>query len=62
MSLDKLRKKIDLLDAKLISLLNLRAEVTKEIGREKISKGKSIYSPEREIQVLRKVAALNKGP
>ena len=62
MSLDKLRKKIDSLDAKLISLLNLRAKVTKDIGKIKIDKGKSIYSPEREIQVLRKVAGLNKGP
>lgn len=62
MSLDKLRRKIDSLDAKLISLLNLRAKVTKEIGKVKINTGKSIYSPEREMQVLRKVACLNKGP
>jgi len=62
MSLDKLRKKIDSLDAKLISLLNLRAEVTKEIGKIKMRTGKSIYAPEREMQVLRKIACLNKGP
>ncbi|MDO9572844.1 MAG: prephenate dehydratase [Candidatus Omnitrophota bacterium] len=62
MSLDKLRKKIDSLDAKLISLLNLRAEVTKEIGKVKLHTGKSIYAPEREMQVLRKIACLNKGP
>ena len=47
MSLDKLRKKIDALDAKLISLLNLRAEATKRIGKIKINSGKSIYAPER---------------
>ena len=62
MTLDKMRKKIDILDVKLISLLNLRAQVTKDIGKEKISTGKSIYSPEREMQVLRKIACLNKGP
>jgi chorismate mutase / prephenate dehydratase len=62
MSLDKLRKKIDLLDAKLINLLNLRAEATKKIGKIKIDSGKSIYAPEREIQVLRKISSLNKGP
>lgn len=62
MSLDKLRKKVDSLDAKLINLLNLRAKVTKEIGKVKINTGKSVYSPEREMQVLRKVACLNKGP
>jgi len=62
MTLDKMRKKIDILDRRLISLLNLRAEITKEIGKEKISAGKCIYSPEREMQVLRKVTGLNKGP
>ncbi len=62
MNLDKLRKKIDLLDAKLISLLNLRAEATKKIGKIKIDSGKSIYAPDRETQVLRKIASLNKGP
>ena len=62
MTLDKMRKRIDLLDRKLVNLLNLRAEITKEIGKEKINTGKSIYSPEREMQVLRKAASLNKGP
>jgi chorismate mutase/prephenate dehydratase len=62
MSLDKLRRKIDSLDARLINLLNLRAKVTKEIGKVKINTGGSVYSPEREMQVLRKVACLNKGP
>jgi chorismate mutase / prephenate dehydratase len=62
MILEKMRKKIDSLDRKLISLLNLRAEITKDIGKEKINTGKSIYSPEREMQVLRKVVSLNKGP
>ncbi len=62
MSLDKLRKKIDLLDQKLISLLNLRAAATKDIGKIKINAGKNIYVPEREMQVLNRIASLNKGP
>ncbi len=62
MNLNKMRKKIDVLDRKLISLLNLRAGITKEIGKEKINTGKCIYSPEREMQVLRKVTRLSKGP
>jgi len=57
-----MRRKIDILDHKLVNLLNLRAKITKEIGKEKIITGKSIYSPEREMQVLRKAACLNKGP
>jgi chorismate mutase/prephenate dehydratase len=62
MSLDKLRKKIDSLDSKLIKLLNLRAKATKEIGKIKIDTGKSIYNPEREMDVLRKVTSSNNGP
>jgi len=62
MSLDKLRKKIDLLDKKLISLLNQRASATKDIGKIKINSGKSIYVPEREMQVLSRISSLNKGP
>jgi len=62
MSLSKMRNKIDMLDRKLISLLNLRAEITKEIGKEKINTGKNIYSPEREMRVLRKITSLNRGP
>ncbi|MFA4988208.1 MAG: prephenate dehydratase [Candidatus Omnitrophota bacterium] len=60
--LSKMRKKIDTLDRKLVELLNLRAQITKKIGKEKIEKGKSIYSPEREMDVLRRIASLNKGP
>lgn len=62
MTLEKMRRKIDAVDRKLIGLLNLRAKITKEIGRVKISSGESIYSPEREMQVLRKAYGLNKGP
>ena len=62
MSLDKLRKKIDILDRKLINLLNLRAAATKDIGKIKINAGKNIYVPEREMQVLSRISTLNKGP
>ncbi|MDP2830943.1 MAG: prephenate dehydratase [Candidatus Omnitrophota bacterium] len=62
MSLDKLRKKIDILDRKLINLLNLRAAATKDIGKIKINAGKSIYVPERERQVLDRISSFNKGP
>lgn len=62
MSLSKLRKEIDQLDRKLIHLLNLRAEATKKIGKIKIKTGKSIYTPEREMEVLRRVTSQNRGP
>jgi len=62
MNLKALRKKIDNLDKKIIQLLNLRAQVTQDVGKVKQKSGKSIYAPERENEVLRKVSLLSRGP
>ncbi len=63
MSLDKVRKKIDAIDAKILALLNTRAGASKEIGRLKKQDGKlGIYAPHREKQVLDRLKTLNKGP
>jgi chorismate mutase/prephenate dehydratase len=40
----------------------MRAETTLDIARIKRKGGKGIYSPEREREVLKKLAAINKGP
>ncbi len=61
MSLAKLRKKIDALDSKIISLLNARADLSSKIGKEKLAHNKSIYSPDREKMVLDRVKSLSKG-
>lgn len=62
MTLKILRRKIDSIDKKIIQLLNLRAKVTLGIAKLKLKSGKSIYAPEREREVLRRVAYLNRGP
>lgn len=62
MSLSDLRKKIDVLDAKLVQLLNDRAELSLSIGKEKIKQKKSIYCPEREKEILTRLKTLNRGP
>ena len=62
MSLQKLRNKIDGIDKKIIGLLNVRARVSSSIAKVKLGSGKSVYSPDREREVLKKVAALGKGP
>ncbi|HNX81826.1 MAG TPA: prephenate dehydratase [Candidatus Omnitrophota bacterium] len=62
MSLEKLRKQIDALDKRIISLLGERAAITVSVAHQKIKTGKSIYAPERERQVLDKIKILNKGP
>jgi chorismate mutase/prephenate dehydratase len=63
MDLEELRNKIDEIDAQLVSLMNERARCAQEIGRLKREAGQtSVYSPEREREVLERVLATNKGP
>ena len=62
MSLQELRKKIDRLDARLVELLNERANIVIEIGKIKNIDAKPIYAPDREKQVLDKILKANKGP
>jgi len=62
MKLVSLRKKIDKIDSKVISLLNLRAELSKEIGKMKHKKGIDIYAPDRESEIYREIVRKNKGP
>lgn len=62
MNLKSLRRRIDNLDKKIIGLLNLRAKVTLDIAKIKRKDGVSIYSPDRERQILNKLAQINNGP
>ena len=62
MSLKNLRRQIDGIDKKIIGLLNKRAGISSDIGKIKRRSGKSLYSPEREREVLRKIENLNRGP
>jgi chorismate mutase/prephenate dehydratase len=61
-SLDDLRKKIDDIDAKLVELLNQRAGVVIEVGKLKRQASAPVYAPDREKEVLEKIAKHNKGP
>ena len=62
MSIAQHRKKIDGIDAKVISLLNQRAKLSLAIGREKVKHKKGIYAPDREKEVLTKIKMANQGP
>lgn len=62
MELKNLRRNIDSLDEKIIRLLNARAKITVDIAKIKHESGKSIYSPDREQDVLKNIAERNKGP
>jgi chorismate mutase/prephenate dehydratase len=61
-SLEDLRKKIDLLDTELIKLLNERANVVIEIGKLKNKGGGQIYSPDREQKIFERITQVNEGP
>ncbi|MFN7085818.1 MAG: prephenate dehydratase [Burkholderiales bacterium] len=57
--LKSIRSQIDALDERLVKLLSARARLAQRIGSVKQG---PIYRPEREAQVLRRVAQLNPGP
>ncbi len=60
--LQGLREEIDALDDKILSLLNRRAEAVIEVGKIKSDQKLRFYVPEREVQILRRIIAVNKGP
>lgn len=57
--LDKLRAGIDRIDDEVLRLLSERARLAQRVGEIKHG---NLYRPEREAQVLRRIAALNAGP
>lgn len=57
-----LRDAIDAVDARLIALLNERAQLAIDVGRIKDDAGAPVFRPEREAAVLQRAFALNRGP
>ena len=61
--LARLRQRIDALDRKIVGLLNERAELGREVGREKVAAGRrAVRDAEREREVLLRVTMANTGP
>jgi len=61
--LAKVRDQIDALDRELVELLNRRAALGREAGRTKALAGRrAVHDPEREREVLLRVAMANAGP
>ncbi len=56
------RMKIDLIDQKLLGLLNQRIRIAMEIGKVKKEMGERIYDPGREKEILERLRLRNKGP
>ncbi len=61
--LESLRARIDELDRAIVALLNERATLALEAGRAKAAAGRNgVRDPEREREVLLRVALTNEGP
>lgn len=60
--LARTRARIDTLDRRVVALLNARLKCAQQIGALKRSAKSRIYVAEREADVLRRVAAANRGP
>ena len=58
----KRRKELDLIDQKLLTLLNQRLRVSLEIGKVKREMGKKIYDAEREKEILDRLKRKKRGP
>ena len=55
LTIDDLRKRIDVIDEQLVRLLNVRVACAVEVGRLKHDMGLAVYQPDREAQVLASV-------
>ena len=62
MTLEELRKEIDVLDQQLVELLSRRARAAQMVGRLKAATSLPVYEPQREKVVYANVRAANKGP
>ena len=62
MGVDEWRARIDHIDHQLLELLNQRADIAIRVGRAKRAAGSEVYVPEREHDVLERLARLSGGP
>ncbi len=60
--LKELRAEIDGIDDRILELLNRRAKAALEVGGIKAERGMEYYVPEREVEILRRLTAVNEGP
>ena len=56
------RSRIDVVDRRIVALLNERTAVVENIGRVKREAKLPVYEPKREDQVFANIASANQGP
>ena len=62
MDISDWRKKIDEVDAAVLKLVNLRADMAIEIGKIKSQEGIGLRVPAREREIVERMQAANPGP
>lgn len=60
--IQELRAKIDILNEQILDLLNKRASIASEIGKERSKLGVQFYDPQREAEMLQALEQHNNGP
>jgi len=60
--IDRLRREIDNIDARILDLLNRRTNIVLKIKKTKKDKRISQHSPAREREILERITKLNQGP
>lgn len=60
--IEKLRMSIDAIDAEILKLLNQRAELAIDIGKEKSRRHAPYHVPDREREIYNRLEELNEGP
>jgi chorismate mutase/prephenate dehydratase len=61
--LRRLRRRIDVLDRRIVALLNERARLAREAGQAKTEAGRrAVRDAEREREILLRVSMANEGP
>ena len=62
MTIEDCRGEIDKVDAEILRLLNLRAELAVRVGESKRSAGLSVWDRAREREVVERARRNNRGP
>ena len=62
MTIEDCRGEIDKVDAEILRLLNLRAELAVRVGESKRLAGLSVWDREREREVVERARRNNRGP
>lgn len=60
--IETMRKQIDEINLEILELINKRAALVQELGKEKEKQGSNRFDPERERQMLNLLVENNKGP